>query len=511
MSMPVKKGENQLEYNADRMQELLRCAMSPVYFVNNYVKIQHPIDGQVPFKLHPYQIRMLDAMKNNRKVAILASRQVGKSQVSAAYLLWYALFNEDKVALIASNKLSNALEMISRIRYMYETVPDWLKPGITTDGWNKLSVGFTNKSRIISTATSESSGRGLSIALLFCDELAFVGRNIQQEFWKSISPTLSTGGACIISSTPNGEGDLFSEIWHGAEVGSNGFAPVFVAWNEPPGRDEKFKAEQIAQLGELAWNQEYDCQFLTSEALLISTLFLQNLDKKIESITPVQSDLGINWYARIKKEGTYLMGVDPSSGSGKDYSVIQLFEFPSLVQIAEFRSNNASSPQLYGMMKYILKQISKQDGTCYFSVENNGVGEGVIALYQNDENLEESGNFISEDGKVRLGMVTTSRSKMKACLSLKSLLEGGKLHIKSRLLVKELKTYATKGGAYEALPGSTDDLVAATLIVVRLLAEISVYEQQAHDTLYQYDNVEDHQSDYTGGDESYEEPMGIVV
>jgi len=356
---------------------------------------------------------------------------------------------------------------------------------------------------------------GLSICLRDRDELAFVGRNIQQEFWKSISPTLSTGGACIISSTPNGEGDLFSEIWHGAEVGSNGFTPVFVAWNEPPGRDEKFKAEQIAQLGELAWNQEYDCQFLTSEAILISTLFLQNLDKTLENIIPIRSDLGVTWFDKFKQNGTYLMGVDPSSGSGKDYSVIQVFEFPTLMQVAEFRSNNASSPQLYSMIKYILKQVSKADATCYFSVENNGVGEGVIALYQNDENLEESGNFISEDGRARLGMVTTSRSKLKACLNLKSLLEGGKMSIKSRMLVKELKTYATKGGAYEALPGSTDDLIAATLIVVRLLAEIAMYEQQAHDTLYEYSTVSDQNDnqeyDYTNGDEAYEEPLGIVV
>ena len=269
MAQKVTKGAVGIEYDAHRVQELLRCAQSAAYFIGKYVKIQHPMKGMIPFDLYPYQVEMLNTMQHNRKTIVLSARQTGKSQTSAAFLLWYALFHEDKTVLIASNKNSNALEMISRIRYMYETVPDWLKSGITADGWNKLSVGFTNKSRIISTATSESSGRGLSISLLFCDELAFVSRTVQEEFWKSISPTLSTGGGCIISSTPNGEGDLYANLWHGALVNANGFAHCFVAWDEPPGRDEEFKQEKIAELGMLAWRQEFECEFLTSEMLLV--------------------------------------------------------------------------------------------------------------------------------------------------------------------------------------------------------------------------------------------------
>jgi hypothetical protein len=497
-----------VEYNGDRMQELLRCAMSASYFINKYVKIQHPMKGQVPFSLYPYQFKMLETMQHNRKTIVLSARQTGKSQTSAAFLLWYALFNEDKTVLIASNKNSNALEMISRIRYMYETVPDWLKSGITKDGWNKLSVGFTNKSRIISTATSESSGRGLSISLLFCDELAFVNRTVQEEFWKSISPTLSTGGGCIISSTPNGEGDLFANLWHGAELGATGaFKPVYVAWDEPPGRDDSFKEEKIAELGMLAWRQEFECEFLTSEALLIDPMFLQNLGTICKKIEPIKQEMGTDWFDVLKADGTYLMGVDPSTGTGSDFSVIQVFEFPTLIQVAQFRSNLVSSPQLYGVMKYILKEMEKINAKCYFSVENNGVGEGVIALYQNDENMPESGQFISEEGKNRIGMSTTTRSKLKACLNFKSLLESGKITIKSSLLVTELKMFATGKGSYIALPGGTDDMVMACMIVVRLLSEIASYEQEAFDKLYVYSEEEMQFGDDEG---SIEEPLGMI-
>lgn len=92
-----------------------------------------------------------------------------------------------------------------------------------------------------------------------CDELAFVAPNIQDLFWTSISPTLSTGGSCIITSTPNGDSNLFANLWRGAELGVNGFKPTWIKWDEPPGRTERFKKQETAKIGELKWRQEYEC------------------------------------------------------------------------------------------------------------------------------------------------------------------------------------------------------------------------------------------------------------
>ena len=104
------------------------------------------------------------------------------------------------------------MEMIFRIRFMYERLPHWLKAGLADDGWNKHSIGFDNGSRIISQATSENTGRGLAISLLFLDEFAFVRDSVQVEFWTSIAPTLATGGSCIITSTPNGDTNIFAQV-----------------------------------------------------------------------------------------------------------------------------------------------------------------------------------------------------------------------------------------------------------------------------------------------------------
>jgi hypothetical protein len=183
------------------------------------------------------------------------------------------------------------MEMIFRIQYMYENIPMWLKPGLTEDGWNKHSLGFDNNSRIISTATSETAGRGLSISLLFLDEFAFVEPGIQDSFWTSMSPTLATGGSCIMSSTPNGDTNLFAQLWRGAQVelaakglDGNGFYSVEVPWDAPPGRDEKFKQAEIAKIGEQKWLQEYQCVHGTTRVTVRDTMTGDILEIPIETL-----------------------------------------------------------------------------------------------------------------------------------------------------------------------------------------------------------------------------------
>lgn len=164
----VKKANVELEYTPEQVLELKRCASDPVYFIKTYVKIQHPILGAIDFNMYPYQAKMVSAYRAHENTIVMASRQTGKSVTSGAYLLWYAIFHFDRTILIASNLNKNAMEMIHRIRFAYEYVPHWLKPGVLDDGWNKFSIRFDNGSRIESTATSSDSGRGMSISLLYC-------------------------------------------------------------------------------------------------------------------------------------------------------------------------------------------------------------------------------------------------------------------------------------------------------------------------------------------------------
>jgi len=234
-------------------------------------------------------------------------------------------------------------------------------------------------------------------------------------------------------------------------------------------------------------------------------LFLVNLTAELLNTMPVKTIKEVTFFQEAKPGGTYLVGVDPATGNGEDYSVITIYDFPNLDQVAEYRSNTMSTNDLYGVLKNILLYFERLNTTVYFSVENNGVGEGIISLFEADEEPPEVAEFVSEMGKKKRGMYTTNKVKMRACVNLKEMLEKGNLHVRSKVLLAELKSFARRKGSYEAQLGSTDDCVSATLIVVRLIEEIASYDQVAFDKLYSGDFERWSSQDYDGYDGTYDE------
>lgn len=120
--------------------------------------------------------------------------------------------------------------------------------------------------------------------LVISDELGHVRKNIQEEMWASILPTLSTGGSCIIMSTPNGDNDLYAELYRGAEAGINGFVPIYVPLEEIPNyeikgafRDKKWQDNMQSKIGELRFRQEYNC-------IDYDTLITIRINKQIKQI-----------------------------------------------------------------------------------------------------------------------------------------------------------------------------------------------------------------------------------
>jgi len=326
-----------------------------------------------------------------------------------------------------------------------------------------------------------------------------------------------------MSSTPNGDSDLFATLWRSANVNkemsfedektgiveSLTFTPMHIKWDAPPGRDDKFRQQQIALIGEQKWRQEYLCEFLSSDALLIDSIVLSQLTPIVDKVVPVLEIRGVKFYKQIVAGSTYLIGADPATGTGEDFSVLQVFEFPSMEQVAEYRSNSMSSPQMYTMLKNVITYLEKRSCTVYFSVENNGVGEGMIALFEADEDPPEMSEFVSEEGAKRRGMTTTRKTKMRACLNVKEMIEKNTMKINSKILLQEFKTYTRKGASYSAQRGSTDDCISAVLIIIRILEEIATYEQAAHDKLYSFDSEDTWGSGEGSGDD--DEPMPMIV
>ena len=163
----IKRPETKNDYsNETHLLELLQCIEDPLFFMKNFMKVQHPTKGALKFDPYKYQEKIIDAFANHRNTILMAARQTGKTTCSAGFLLWKAMFTPDTTILVVANKYLQALEIMDRIRYIYENVPNHIRAGVTE--YNKGNISFDNGSRIVSRATSPDAGRGLSISLLYC-------------------------------------------------------------------------------------------------------------------------------------------------------------------------------------------------------------------------------------------------------------------------------------------------------------------------------------------------------
>ena len=248
----------------------------------------------------------------------------------------------------------------------------------------------------------------------------------------------------------------------------------------------------------------HNCEFLSSDSLLINSMKLQQIAHK----QPVYEDMGFKFWVPEEELGgvgkTYLISCDPSTGTGSDFSVIEVFDFPGLNQIAEYRTNDINIPLLYAKLKWIILKLSEYGGRgrseVIWTFERNGIGEALSALYQNDERQPEHAElFCDVPGK--FGVFTSGKTKILACLQLKQLVEKtvNGLNINSELLLFELKNFIAKGGTYEAKRGATDDAVMATVGIIRLLKRLSEWNDEAFKRVNEY--VEPADPNDTFGDE----------
>ena len=76
----------------------------------------------------------------------------------------------------------------------------------------------------------------------------------------------------------------------------------------------------------------------------------------------------------------------------------------------------------------------------------------------------------------RRGFTTTNKSKLAACAKLKSLIETKRMHVASKNMISELKTFVAAGAGYAAKIGETDDLIMATILVLRMVQLLQSYD-----------------------------------
>ncbi len=476
----------QQQFTPEQVQEYIKCATDPVYFVEKYVKIVAVDKGLVPFEMYDFQKDLIDKLHKNRFVIGKLPRQVGKTTTVGSHLLHYVLFNQNMNVAILANKQSTAIEILGRIKMAYEYLPKWLQQGVIE--WNKGSIVLENGSRILAAATSSSAIRGGSFNCILLDEFAHIPTQIAEEFFTSVYPTITSGQSTkmFIISTPNGL-NMFYYYWKGAINNQNGYIPFEVHWSQVPKypggplRDDQWKRDMISKTSEKQFEQEFECDFLGSSNTLISAdklhtlVYSKPLLRTKDGMCVYQEPVRKDAENEKSQDHLYFITADVAEGQGKDYTamtVIDVTQFPYKV-VAVYR-NNTVSPLLFAS---VLKTVAKKYNNAHVLIEVNSIGMEVANILHTDleyENIVKTammgrkGQIITEGygpvKKVQMGVKTSVLTKKIGCQVLKNLIEEDKLIVEDVDIISEFTTFISKKQSFEAEDGHNDDLVMCLVL-----------------------------------------------
>lgn len=249
----------------------LLTALDPVVFSSEF--------GIVP---DPWQETVL--REEQRNVILNCCRQSGKSTMAALRGYHRAKFYNDSLVLLVSPSLRQSKELFLKV---IDLTRKDLNPPIRTED-NKQSMAFSNGSRIVSLPATEGTVRGYSApSIIIIDEAA----QVEDELYFALRPMLSvSGGQLLLLSTPKGKRGFFFRTW----IEDNDWLKIQISARECPRITEKFLQEEIATLGKLWFEMEYENKFHDPENQVIATELIQAAIKTdVEPFFggPVRSDI----------------------------------------------------------------------------------------------------------------------------------------------------------------------------------------------------------------------------
>lgn len=311
---------------------------------------------------------------------------------------------------------------------------------------------------------------------------AFVPKNIAEEIWSSVYPTLATGGKSILLSTPKGSGkNFFYEKWKGCslENRTNEFAGYKLLWNLHPDRTQVWRDAQTKQLGELLAKQENDCVFLSEDNAIVNPLLLEEFLKNLPDYETDDTNYLYEsiWYFKKPEEGRiYVAGIDTARGDGSDSSAISIFDGDTFEQVCEFNSQ-CSTSDLVKVATYLGYMYNE----ALLIPESNGLGwstvQGLIdveypnlyysikdmPIYDMKKILRLGWDNIDQDKKTP-GFSTTPITRPNLLNKFIKDFENKVLKINSKRLLNELKDFVWKKGRYDHADGAHDDCILASAI-----------------------------------------------
>ena len=246
----------------------------------------------------------------------------------------------------------------------------------TKDGLEKVITITKLKKDFVYDVASVSNG-----SVFYANKILNHNTHILEEFWSSVIPAISSGKKTkiLLVSTPNGVGNKFYEIYSGAE---NGTLPSWSAsridWWDKPGRDEKWKSDQIQLLGsEEKFLQEFANAFLDSYSTAVGSDIIERFKKTKKEPIWSSEDGTYIVFEPPNPSRMYAIGVDVGEGIGRAASVAQILDVTDLKQIEQVAIYTSPVIEPFHFANK-LKTIAESWGIPPMLIERNNCGAQVI-------------------------------------------------------------------------------------------------------------------------------------
>lgn len=434
------------QLSKEEFEVLHRVAVDPFHF-SRFIYVIHPIRGKVPFNLYPYQKAVLYNFLANRFNIILKFRQAGITELISLYCLWLAMYHANKNIVIISIKDRVAKKVLRKIKYMYKNLPDFLKMPIVNGRGDDIGTAtemeFANGSIITSIPTTEEAGRSEAVSLLVIDEAAIV-RWISK-IWAAAFPTLSTGGAAIVNSTPYGVGNWYHKQWVDALAGGSNFAAIRLHWNMHPERDMDWYITMRNELGPRKTAQEIDGDFLTSGNSVFDLNDIRAIEELLSENIPIETKENgkLKIYRKPRRNEICTLGMDLATGRGNDYTA-----FSVMNQEGEELASYKGKCSIFYAAELSIK-TAKEFNDAVIAPESNDIGLGTTSKIEElgYRNLYYSKALVREKGskkpkeKTLPGWYTTKANRPVIISELEEDIRQDIVEIKDPEFVREAYTF----------------------------------------------------------------------
>jgi hypothetical protein len=380
--------------------------------IENLFYIQDKTGVRVPFKLNESQAAF-DAVRSRRKKRLITkARQKGFSAYILALFAIDCMGKEGTRAVVISHEGDATQRLLNRVHYYLKQIKG-PKPVLGRHSRNELYFPKTESTFYIGTAGSRAFGRGDTITHLHVSEYAWWGQDSVKHvagLWQAVPKT----GEIYVESTGNGRSNDFYEMflnhdalgflhfhrswWEDSEYSLPAPEGWFIdsPWVEhrhiPHLLELKEKLPQL-QDNQLFWyyqkllefrgnintmRQEYPSNPIECFQATGGSIFPEiHRTESLDWISGFLMDVYCSRHQQHPREGYhYILGADPSGGTGNDDASIQVFCVETMEQVYQYIDNRTNPVRL----GHLISQVGQHYNEAYAVVEANNHGISTLAV-----------------------------------------------------------------------------------------------------------------------------------